>query len=414
MHGRFLVGIAALSTFLALGSGHPVLARLSWTLWGFILLAGLISVSALRGVTVERRTRSARAEVGGLLEETLRVSNRSWLPKLWLEVADASELPGHHAGRALASLAPGGSRSWTVRTLCRRRGQFRLGPITLSGGDPLGIFRREELLPEQASVVVFPRSWSLAGLELPTGYLSGGQVIRRPTDMATSNVRGVRGYRPGDTFSRVHWPTTARRGQLHTKEFELDPLADYWILLDMEAAVHSGELSEEDEAPGPWAAEAQPDEPLPPSSEEYAVSAAASLARHFLDAGRAVGLISHAQRRVLVPPDRGERQALKLLGQLAILRAKGRAALSEVLSAEGSVLTRHSSLLLITPSTSSRWIGALRELRLRGVGTLVVLVEPGSFGPGGSCDAVAAALAAERFAVRRLSRGMPIGPALVG
>ncbi len=413
MHGRFLVGIAALSTLLAVGSGHPVLVRLSWTLWGFIGLAALISLTALRGITVERRTRSARAEVGGLLEETLRVSNQSWLPKLWLEIGDASELPGHHAGRAVASLAPGASRSWTVRTVCRRRGQFRLGPITLSGGDPLGIFRRQELLPDQASVVVLPRCWSLAGLELPTGYLSGGQVVRRPTDMATSNVRGVRGYRPGDTFSRVHWPTTARRGHLHTKEFELDPLADYWVLLDMEAAVHTGEVPDSDEAIDIWAERAPDEEALPPTSEEYAVSAAASLARHFLDAGRSVGLISHAQRRVLVPPDRGERQALKLLGQLAVLRAKGRAALSEVLSAESSALTRHSSLLLVTPSTSARWVPALRELRLRGVGTLVVLVEPSSFGPGGSCDAVAEALVAERFAVRRLSRGLPVGPALV-
>ena len=180
MHGRFLIGVAALTTLLALGSGHPLLARLAWTLWGFIGVAALLTWSALRGVVIERQTRTARTEVGGLMEETLRVTNRSWLPKLWLEVDDDSELPGHRASRALASLGPGRSRSWTVRTVCRRRGVFRLGPLTLAGGDPLGIFRREQLLSETASVVVFPRSWPLTGLELPTGYLSGGQVIRLP------------------------------------------------------------------------------------------------------------------------------------------------------------------------------------------------------------------------------------------
>ena len=415
MHGRFLIGVAALTTLLALGSGHPLLARLTWTLWGFIVVAAFLTWSSLRGVAIERHTRTSRTEVGGLMEETLRVTNRSWLPKLWLEVDDASDLPGHRASRALASLGPGRSRSWTVRTVCRRRGAFRLGPLTLAGGDPLGIFRREQRLAETAGVVVFPRTWPLTGLELPTGYLSGGQVIRRRTDTATSNVRGVRGYLPGDAFSRVHWPTTARRGQLHTKEFELDPVADYWILLDMEAAVHTGEADEAEEVPSLWETpRPSAADDLPPSSEEYAVSAAASLARHFLNAGRSVGLICHAQRRVVVQPDRGERQILKLLGQLAVLRATGRAALSEVLSAESAALTRHSSLVVITPSTSTRWMAALHELRLRGVGSMAVLLEPNSFGAGGSVDAVAAALAADRVPTRRLRKGDPVGPALVG
>ena len=144
------------------------------------------------------------------------------------------------------------------------------------------------------------------------------------------------------------------------------------------------------------------------------MSAAASLARHFLSAGRSVGLISHAQRRVVVQPDRGERQILKLLGQLAVLRATGRAALSEVLAAESAALTRHSSLVVITPSTSTRWLAALHELRLRGVGSMAVLLEPNSFGAGGSVDTVAGALAADRVPTRRLRKGDPVGPALVG
>ena len=62
MHGRFLIGVAALTTLLALGSGHPLLARLAWTLWGFIGVAALLTWSALRGVVIERQTRTARTE----------------------------------------------------------------------------------------------------------------------------------------------------------------------------------------------------------------------------------------------------------------------------------------------------------------------------------------------------------------
>jgi uncharacterized protein (DUF58 family) len=43
----------------------------------------------------------------------------------------------------------------------------------------------------------------------------------------------VRDYEPGDSFSRIHWRSTARRDRLVVKEFELDPLADIWIVPDM-------------------------------------------------------------------------------------------------------------------------------------------------------------------------------------
>ncbi len=414
MHGRFLVGVTLVVAAIALLFGHPLIWRLTWALSSLLAVAALLTWSSVRWIEISRRTRASRAEVGGLAEESFGLTNRGWLPKLFLEVRDHSDLPGHHASRVLSTMAPGRTRRWTVRTVCRRRGMFRLGPMTVAGGDPLGIFRLERKYGQTAPFVVYPRSLPLRALDLPTGYLSGGQVIRRRSELATTNVRGVRGYRPGDDFKRIHWPTSARRNQLYTREFELDPIADYWILLDLDRDAHVAAAEADREAePGsamPWV-----DEDLPevlPSTEEYAVVAAASLARHFLEDGKSVGLIAHGQRRIVAQPDRGDRQISKILTHLAVLRAAGRSGLSEVLSAESHELKRHATLVVITATTSLRWVEALRALKLRGVHSLVVLVDANSFGPAGSNDALAAALAANRIPTRRLHRDEAIAAAL--
>jgi hypothetical protein len=56
-----------------------------------------------------------------------------------------------------------------------------------------------------------------------SGLLSGGEALRRRTHYVTTNASGVRDYAPGDSFSRIHWRSTARRNRLIVKEFELDP-----------------------------------------------------------------------------------------------------------------------------------------------------------------------------------------------
>jgi uncharacterized protein (DUF58 family) len=415
MHGRFLIGVTIAVIVAALVTNHVLLVRLGYILVAVLAVAGALTWSSVRWVDIARVTRASRSEVGGLAEETFSIKNRGWLPKLWLEIQDHSDLPGHHASRVVSTLGPGKSRTWTVRSHCRRRGVYHLGPVTLSGGDPLGIFHLERELEQTATFVVYPRSYTLRGVDLPTGYLSGGQVVRRRAEFATTNVRGVRGYQPGDAFNRIHWPTTARRGRLFTKEFELDPIADFWILLDLDRAAHVGEFPADEEETGPalsW--EAPRHVELDPTTEEYAVSAAASLARHFLEAGKSVGLIAHGQRRVVVQPDRGDRQVVKILSNLAVLRAAGRAGLAQVLSAESHEFTRHTTLVVITPTTTLRWVDALRELQHRGVGSLAVLVEASTFGTAASSLGAVSALAAHHIPCRLIKAGDSVAAVLEG
>ncbi len=367
----------------ALITGRDLYAHLAYLLTAALLLSFWWGWSATRGLRFRRYTRTSRAQVGRPLEERFTLINRSRWPKLGLVVYDHSELPDHRAGQVLPYLRPRGEHGWTVRTLCTRRGRFRLGPVTIAGGDPLGLFEFRRRLPESNLIVVYPATVPVRGFPHPVGHLPGGDALRRRTHHVTTNAAGVRDYVPGDGFNRIHWPSTARQRRLIVKEFELDPRAEVWLFLDVERGVHvrlrlheAERLRQERRT---WWERLEHLE-LEPSTEEYAVTAAASVARHFIRGRRAVGLVAYGQRREVIPAGRGERQLGKILDTLAALRATGDVPFAQVLSAEGRRLPRGALVVAISPSIRAEWVEAALSLGRAGRNVVAILVDGAAFG----------------------------------
>ncbi len=394
----------------ALLTGQEFLYRLLYLFLIIIALSFLWVRSNVRNVEVERLLRSGRAQVGGMVEERIFLRNRGRWPKLWLEVRDHSDLPGHEVGRLIPHLPGYRERSWLVKTPCYRRGEFTLGAITIAASDPLGLFQMSRALPASSRLIVYPATIPLRGFTLPWGQLSGGDALRRRTHQITTNVSGVREYLPGDSFNRLHWPSIARTGRMISKEFELDPTADIWLLLDMEAKVQAGTPGPSPKEPPSWRAKQAPR--LEPTTEEYGVAIAASVAKELLTKERALGLISYGQRRQVVEIDRGERQLNKVLEALAILRAKGQVSLAEAIAAESNRLGYGNVALVITPSTEEGWIAILRDLHRRGMSVAVIHLEASTFGEAPHSLEVIGLLAASNIPTYLVKCGYPLDEAL--
>ena len=383
---RAVLALGFLCLIGALVNGHYMFYQLTYSLVVMLLLSLFWAWTGVGWIRFSRQTRVRRAQVGKPLDERLAVRNTSRLPKLWLEVNDRSDLPGHHASFVVSNLAAGADRGWNVRTTCQERGRFTLGPVTLTSGDPFGLFRISRKIPATSTVVVYPATVNLRMFPLPIGRLPGGDALRRRTHYITTNASGVREYVPGDGFSRIHWPSTARRDRLIVKEFELDPLSDVWVVVDMHRDVHHDagvqewrrQLQEIDRLP-PWSRKPRRVE-LPPSTEEYAVTAAASIAQYFLRHDRALGLVAVGQRREVIQADRGERQLNKILETLAVLHAQGSFPLRDVLTAEAMGLPRGTTLVIVSSSVDTRWAVAARHLDRTGLQVVAVLIDPQSFG----------------------------------
>lgn len=388
---RYLVVILLLLASLigALVTGRDFFYNLVYFWLSLILIAALWTWLGTHQLRLGRHTRALRAQVGRPLEERLVVRNTGRMPKLWLEVRDWSDLPGHEASMVVSSLGGKQERVWVVRSICQQRGRFRLGPLSITSGDPFGLFQMTRHTPQTTNVVIYPSTVELPDFTLPIGALPGGDALRRRTHYVTANASGVRDYAPGDSFNRIHWRSTARRDRLIVKEFELDPQADVWIMLDGDRAAH---FAESFEAPAPirttdvlWnLKKTSVKVALPPSTEEYAISIAATLAQFFLRRDRAVGVVAHGQTRELIQPDRGERQLTKIMETLAVFRTLGSFPFHDVLTMQADQLPRGTTVILISPSGDTRWVIGAQALKRRGLRVVGVVINAASF--GGTAD----------------------------
>jgi uncharacterized protein (DUF58 family) len=390
-------------TAFAYQTGRDLFFRLFYLLLAVLGFSFFWGAYAVLTFEFERRLITPHTYAGRLAEERFLVHNTGRFSKIWMEVRDESELPYHRASRVLNSLRAHSHWTWSVRTQCRQRGRFRLGPATISTGDPFGIFVFHRRIPDSTeSIVVYPATIDLPNFSPPVGALSGGDAMQRRTHHVTTNVAGTREYVPGDSFNRIHWRSSARAERLIVKEFELDPTSDVWIFLDMERDVQSSpwwvedsktrqtERQDASDLSALWFGDQGPR--VESSTEEYCVSIAASVAKYYLGRQRAVGFVAYGHQREIVQPDRGERQLTRLLEALAVLRAEGRTPFGQVLAVEGARLGRNTSLVVVTPSVELQWVRFVREVKRRGMHTIAVLADLSSFGAHGDARVVAVEL----------------------
>ncbi len=389
----FILAIIALLSGLA--TGRAILFNLAYLLGLLIIVSFFWAWVNLNWVKLARNTRTRRTQVGRPLEERFTVHNTSIVPKLWLEVRDFGNVPGHYSSHVLHNLGGRSAYTWRINTICTERGRYQLGPIRLRTSDPFGLFPMERDFAATTHVVVYPLTFDIHQFALPMGILPGGDALRRRTHYITTNAAGVREYAPGDSFGRIHWPSTARRDRLIVKEFELDPLADIWIVPDMAIFGHiapKNNLAKRLSDLPPWMQ--LDDFELPETTEEYTVAIAASLAQYFLRRDRAVGLVGYGQSNEVVQPDRGERQLNRILETLAVLRAQGQVPLADVLQAESHLFPRGTTVIVVTASADEGWALAARQIARRGLRMVSVLVNPESFGGRQSAAPLAALLQA--------------------
>ena len=354
-----VIGLIAVTVFTGMATGFALFYRLIYVMaltavlafiWNWLTMLGL-------DVAIERRTR--RVRVGDNIEERLVVRNNSRLAKPTLEVEDVTDMPGYSNGMAL-SLSGNSFRSWLARAPARKRGAYTLGPVRVSNSDVFGLFRREREFGGQEDLLVYPRIYDLPEFQIPSAYISGDSSAHRRSHNLTPHAASVREYTFGDSFSRIHWASTARTGRLMSKEFDLGLSSDVWMIVDLHRDVQAGELEE--------------------STDEYAVSIAASLARKYERAQMPVGLVAYGDSRYVLPADTGSGQYERIMEYLARSKAEGSLPLEDVLVREEQLWGTQSALVIITSSHREGWAVAVRELVRRRIRVAAILVDGQSFG----------------------------------
>ena len=385
-------------------TGAPVYTRLLYLSLLVVLAAFALARLGIFGLRVERRARLTKVSVGDVFEERYEIINDGKFTTLWVEVANQSNLPRAAGSRLLTRVGGRQTRSYRARTWITRRGRFSLGPTSVTTGDPFGLFRMTRTFAAAGSLVAFPSIFPIESFPYLPGLIQGGRVISRKAMDITSHASSVREYAAGDPLRRIHWPTTARRGELMVKEFDRDPQTEIWLFLDLQSNVHFEKKHVEtvNEDPDRWMLGRRPEFHLPPASLEYSISITASLAHYYLAQKRAVGFASAGRAYTLLSAERGERQESKILETLAYLEADGYTSMAALVSMQAAKLPSGSGVALVTPSVRKELLVAVEELMRRHLRPAVILLMAESFG---------GQLPGSESLVRALTeRGVPVLP----
>jgi uncharacterized protein (DUF58 family) len=339
---------------------------------------GLAAVVLLVAARVAARRRLARLDAHRTLtasafeDEEVRVEialeNRGRAPLVLVEVFDSFGA-ALAEGKALVDpgpLRPGRRHRLVYRALCSRLwGVYSVGPLAVSVADPLGLFAARRVLPELRPFDLFPRVYSVGGLDR-----LGARTSFAPTDTTRARpgtstaYMGVRDFRPGDEVRRVHWPATARQGRPMVKELEIDLSPYFTLFLDLERRNRAGTGQK--------------------STREYVVRTAASLLATAARRGDTVQLFAEGRDAVAVPPGRGELHLAYALDQLIRVRQEGRLPLVDLVRREVASVPPGSTAALLA-ATLFLELGELAEvmdvLRARRVQPLLVAIDMDSFVP---------------------------------
>ncbi|MGB8213101.1 MAG: DUF58 domain-containing protein [Anaerolineales bacterium] len=365
LHSRLWPVLAILLLLLQIIWPNRAWSTLLIILGGSWLVSFFWTFSLARRLFMDRKMRYGWAQVGDQLEERFTVVNDSFLPGLWLEVEDHSDLPGYTAGR-VTSIGGNQSMEWKTEGICTRRGLFNLGPTTLRSGDPLGLCSLELVHPNATVLLVLPPVLPLPAIEIAAGGRAGeGRRPRRAALESTVSVETVREYVSGDPLKAIHWPTSARRDTLYVRQFEHMPASDWWIFLDLERRIQVGSGFA--------------------STEEHGVILAASLADRGLRAGHSVGLVMCSPEPTWISPQHASGHAMRILRTLALAKP-GERPLAELLQEAQKSIRQGASLIIITPNVQADWAASMLQLVRIGITPTVLLLDPLSFGGTDSAD----------------------------
>ncbi|MCK4818560.1 DUF58 domain-containing protein [bacterium] len=244
-----------------------------------------------------------------------------------------------------------------------------MGPASLHSGDIFGFYPRSVIITEGLHLIVYPRTFSLDNLELPTRQPLGELKAQYRIFQDPTRTIGVREYIPGDPFNHINWKATARHQHLQVKEFEPSTTLQNIICLGVDSFTgnEKKELNEE---------------------FEWAISTVATIANYLIRNGSALGFftntyLAQSKNSITVMPGTSPEHMINILEILARITLKPIDTLETLINQQKGVLPWGATLIFIVSKVSDMLTTTLDDLSKSGY--QVVLFQIGDMTLNAEC-----------------------------
>lgn len=185
-------------------------------------------------LTVIRHIEPDRVGRGEAARVTLTLCNRGRLRSASLVAED--RCGNRRVPVPVLRLRPGRDTTVDYPVPTHRRGVIPVGPLRVTGQDPLGLVSVARAHGETGEIWVYPRIHPLSAVPVGVSRSLDGHIDRVPHGSITFD--SLREYVVGDELRRVHWRTSAKVGELMVREYVDTSLPRLVVLLDNRARAH--------------------------------------------------------------------------------------------------------------------------------------------------------------------------------
>jgi uncharacterized protein (DUF58 family) len=225
--GRVVLIVGGVSLVLGIVAGLvPLLAIGTFSL----VLVALASSIVAEVPQIEVRRQAVPPEVPRGGPASIHLDIRSTTTKRPRPLTVIESVQGEQRVASIPPLAGGETFELTYPLNTSKRGVQVSGPLVARRFDPFGLITADKQLSDTVSVSVRPRLRDLR--ILPSGRQRDLEGPTRERSEGSAAFHQLREYAPGDDLRRVHWPSTARYGDLLVKQMVDTTRPELVILLD--------------------------------------------------------------------------------------------------------------------------------------------------------------------------------------
>ncbi|MHA1637525.1 MAG: DUF58 domain-containing protein [Candidatus Thorarchaeota archaeon] len=223
------------------------------TVIGVYLLVGLVitlplfaTTANIAGIEIERTIDKVKVFSGDFLRVRVEIRNTSRRHFDFIEVHDQypeTWILALGENFIASRIQPGGSITFSYILQVRMRGKYFLGPTEVIMRDRLGLHFYKRTLIKETEILVLPtwkdvRRLESLGKQRQLGLMFGShrtRVIGMGTDFA-----GFREYAPGDSFRQIDWKSSAKRGDLVIRQYEMEKNIQVICMVDTSGSMGNG------------------------------------------------------------------------------------------------------------------------------------------------------------------------------
>jgi uncharacterized protein (DUF58 family) len=328
--------------------GSPDLHIVSVGLLALVPLGILLVRLRRHRLRATRRLSARRAFPGTRIRVEVEVGNLGEVRTSLLLLED--RLPsalGPPARLVIPHVPPGARQSVSYEFTPRRRGRYEVGPLVAQMTDPFDLARHRIEFDETHDLIVYPEVEPLEATQVASPIGGSGESSSRQLFRTGEEFYTMRHYEIGDDLRRIHWPSTARIGELMIRQDETARRAAAVIFLDSRR-VATGAVRD---------------------GFEKGLSATASIGAHYLRAGYVLRLATPD----LPPQQVGQEQFLETL---ALIQPSRLHVLSPSLQRLRSAGGANPALVVVTHPPDPEELSALSRISAVYGSKLAVLVVP--------------------------------------